>query len=113
MFSLVILKEVVVCITEDKGTPDDVMAPLLERWREDWKRDRMAIAEKFQLRVSEAKMKQVLDGDEARVREILAGGLDIGTIIRHIVPVTLKKHPEHGWVFVCTDGRMFRVSNYI
>jgi hypothetical protein len=73
----------------------------------------MAIAEEFRLRVPEAKMKQVLDEDEARVREILANGLDVGTIVRYIVPVTLEKHPEHGWVFVCADGKMFRVSDYI
>ena len=73
----------------------------------------MAIAEEFRLQVPEAKMKRVLDEDEARVREILANGLDVGTIIRHIVPVTLEKHPEHGWVFVCANGEMFRVSNYI
>ena len=86
---------------------------MIEQWREDWRISRMAILEEFRLQVPEAKMKQVLDRDEARVREILAGGLDIGTIIRHIVPVTLEKHPEHGWVFVRTDGEMFRVSNYI
>jgi hypothetical protein len=74
---------------------------MIEQWREDWRISRMAIAEEFRLQVPEAKMKQVLDG------------LDVGTIIRYIVPVTLEKHPEHGWVFVCTDGEMFRVSNYI
>ena len=101
------------CITEDKGTPNDVLAPLLERWREDRKRDRMAIAEKYQLRVSEAKMKQVLDEDEARIREILANGLDIGTLARCVVPVTLERHPEHGWVFARDDGGMFKVSDHV
>ena len=86
---------------------------MIEQWREDWRISRMAILEEFRLQVPEAKMKQVLDRDEARVREILADGLDVGTIVRCIVPVTLEKHPEHGWVFVCTDGKMFRVSNYI
>ena len=59
---------------------------------------------------SKIRMKQTLDKLEASLREILAGGLDIGGIVRHIVPVTLEKHPRHGWVFVCADGEMHLAS---
>ena len=53
-----------------------------------------------------------------QVASILASGLDIGTIIEHVVPVHLHKSPSHGWVFVVEKdthirGQMYPVSRYV
>ena len=53
----------------------------------------------------------------AQVARILADGLDIGTVIKHVIPVTLDKHAEYGWVFVSQarrrHGEMFYAYNYV
>ena len=53
----------------------------------------------------------------AQVADILANGLDIGTVIKHVIPVTLDKHAEYGWVFVSQarrrHGEMFYAYNYV
>ncbi len=85
----------------------------IKQWREDQEEARAALVAKFQLPVSEARMKQVLDEDVTSLQEILTSGLDVGTIVECIIPVTMEKHPEYGWVFVCATGEMFRVPDYI
>ena len=56
-------------------------------------------------------------GKRAQVADILANGLDIGTVIKHVIPVTLDKHAEYGWVFVSQarrrHGEMFYAYNYV
>jgi len=53
----------------------------------------------------------------AKVAEILETGLDIGTLGRFLIPVTLDKRDPWGWVFVSQAkrrrGEMFRVSDSI
>ena len=53
----------------------------------------------------------------AQVADILANGLDIGGIVRHVIPVTMDKRDEYGWVFVSQarrrHGEMFYVYNYV
>ena len=55
--------------------------------------------------------------DRAKVAGILANGLDIGTLIKHLIPVTLDKRDPCGWVFISQAkrrrGEMFRVSDSI
>ena len=55
--------------------------------------------------------------DRGKVASILANGLDIGTLIKHVIPVTLDKNDSFGWVFVSQAkrrrGEMFRVSDSI
>jgi len=53
----------------------------------------------------------------AQVADILANGLDIGGIVRHVIPVTLEKNDKHDWVFVRQTkewhGEMFYVSTFV
>jgi len=51
----------------------------------------------------------------ARVAEILETGLDIGTLIKHVIPVTLDKRDPWGWVFVsqARRGEMFRTRDFV
>jgi len=53
----------------------------------------------------------------AKVAEILANGLDIGTLGRFLIPVTLDKNADYGWVFISQAkrrrGEMFLVNREV
>ena len=53
----------------------------------------------------------------AKVAEILETGLDIGTLIKHVIPVTLDKNADYGWVFISQAkrrrGEMFLVNREV
>lgn len=49
--------------------------------------------------------------DRERLTAILTNGLDIGGIVRHVVPVNLDYHEQNGWVFVRSGGYMYRVAD--
>ncbi len=46
-------------------------------------------------------IKRSIAKDLGKINDILADGLDVGTLIEHRIPVSLVHHPEHGW---CFDG---------
>ncbi len=46
-------------------------------------------------------IKRSIAKDLGKINNILADGLDVGTLIEHRISVKLVHHPEHGW---CFDG---------
>lgn len=90
---------------------------LVKAWREEEYAATKGLLARFGIEVDEARLEVVMDKDEARLRYVLAHGLDIGGIVQSLVRVSLRRHPEVGWVFVCRaahhKGRMFRVSDHI
>ena len=93
--------------------PDEALSALIQRWREDQRAFYHEIAEKFRVLVPEVRVEQILDDAEINVHKILLLGLDIGTIVEYLIPVTLRKHSEHGWVFVSDDNTMYKVRDRV
>lgn len=62
--------------------------------------------------LDEKRHQEILDEEETKIKDILQHGLDIGTIIRYIIPVTLTKY-EGEFYFKAEDGELFRVSSHI
>ena len=46
-------------------------------------------------------IKRSITKDLGKINAILADGLDVGTLIKHTIPVKLVHSREHGW---CFDG---------
>lgn len=46
-------------------------------------------------------IKRSITKDLGKINVILADGLDVGTLIKHTIPVKLVHHQKHGW---CFDG---------
>jgi len=46
-------------------------------------------------------IKRSITKDLGKINDILADGLDVGTLIQHTIPVKLVHHPVHEW---CFDG---------
>lgn len=87
---------------------------LIQRWRVDQRAFYHDVADKFHVRVPSTHIEQMLDDAEVNIHEILLLGLDIGTIIEYVIPVTLRKHSEHGWIFVdVTNGIMYGVRDRV
>jgi len=55
----------------------------------------------FDWRPKREMIKRSITKDLGKINDILADGLDVGTLIQHTIPVKLVHHPEHGW---CFDG---------
>jgi len=55
----------------------------------------------FDWRPKREMIKRSITRDLGKINDTLADGLDVGTLIKHTIPVKLVNHPEHGW---CFDG---------
>lgn len=92
---------------------DKLVENLIADWREDYRHRLHQILIDFGLEPSSEKDEALISRQEAKLRDILEHGLDIGTIVKHVIPVTLEWREAHGWVFVATNGRMFRLADYL
>jgi hypothetical protein len=65
---------------------------------------------------SESRAEEYVMRERERVERTLTEGLDVGGLVRSVVPVTLERWPQ-GWVFVAqggaTTGQGYLVSQYI
>ena len=71
----------------------------LDLYEQDYIIDTTALLKHQGLPLDMDKIHFVASQRRARVAAILENGLDIGTIMRRVVPVSLVYHDAHGWVF--------------
>ena len=86
---------------------------VIRKWVQERRIGLVSTLEKWDLPVSVDKVDAAIAKDLTRLNRILEHGLDVGTVVKRVVPVVLVMSEIHGWCFQRDSGELFPVGDQL